>query len=86
MKTTPKTEITRRCVICGAKIRNKNKHVHTCSDICTRARKTNRSRDEQIAHEVVTYEPDASNPYEYCWVCGLFHNHCACRDPFNHIN
>jgi hypothetical protein len=42
-----------RCVICGARVVNMNPKCFTCDPICTRARHSGRTRDEQIRQEMI---------------------------------
>ena len=43
----------KRCVVCGAKVRNINPRCNTCDPTCTRAKHAGRSRDEQIREEMI---------------------------------
>lgn len=42
----------RRCVICGARVRNMNPKVKTCDSTCTRARKNKVTREQQIRIDI----------------------------------
>ncbi len=46
----------RKCVVCGAQVRNENPLTRTCDEVCTRARQARRTRVEQLA---VDLESDA---------------------------
>lgn len=67
------------CIICGAKVWNPNPKTATCDPICTRARNSERTRDEQIRWEIenLKYEPQV----EICIECSLPINEdgeCGC--------
>lgn len=42
----------RLCIICGARVRNLNKKVNTCSPVCTRAKHNKRTLEEQNKFEI----------------------------------
>ena len=73
----------RLCVICGARVRNQNPRTVTCDETCTEARANNRTRQEQIEHELAK----PSDPYEQpcCPGCGFFTSQCQCWDSVNGI-
>lgn len=77
----------RRCVICGAMVRNPNPKTVTCDPVCTRARNNQRSRTEQLHWEIERaeeYEDDQRFlPEEFCGGCGMLRSQCDCWDPVN---
>ena len=46
------------CVVCGARVRNRNPKTVTCDSICTAARKAHRTRGAQIAQEMKQADTD----------------------------
>jgi predicted nucleic acid-binding Zn ribbon protein len=64
----------RICIICGARVRNRNQSVNTCSPLCTRAKKAKRSRYEQILFELehpeINHDEDPPQSPKTCGVCG----------------
>lgn len=48
----------RRCVVCGAKVRQWNPLCVTCDPVCTRARHEGRTRDQQIRQEMLDAEQE----------------------------
>ena len=48
--------VRRRCVVCGARVRNQNPKTNTCDPTCTRAKHASRTRQEQIEHEMAVDE------------------------------
>ena len=44
--------MNRRCVICGARVRNINHKVNTCDSICTNAKHNGLTREEQILQDI----------------------------------
>jgi hypothetical protein len=48
----------RKCVICGARIRNPNKKTTTCGSLCTKIKKSGMTREEYVRRscEIDEYE------------------------------
>jgi hypothetical protein len=42
----------RKCVICGARVRNMNPKCVTCDPVCTKAKHAWRTRVQQIKYEI----------------------------------
>lgn len=72
----------RRCVICGARVRNQNPKTTTCDEVCTGAKRTGRTRQEQLKWEMEHAEANI----ECCDGCGMFTSQCQCWDAVNGIN
>lgn len=75
--------VRRPCVICGARVRNQNPKTTTCDEICTAAKKSGRTRTEQIQWEIANPNVDENPPC--CETCGMFTSHCQCWDAVNGI-
>lgn len=73
--------VKRRCVICGARVRNQNPKTTTCDETCTAARNAGRTRTEQIRWELAN--PNEDSPC--CETCGMFTSECQCWDAVNGI-
>lgn len=40
--------MTRHCIICGARVRNRNPHVNTCQKLCTEAKHSQKSINQIV--------------------------------------
>ena len=49
---------SRRCVVCGAYVRNQNPRTVTCDSICTRAKHNNITRNEQVIRDIQKEEAE----------------------------
>lgn len=43
---------SRKCVVCGAAVRNMNPRTVTCDPICTRAKNNNITREAQVIRDI----------------------------------
>jgi hypothetical protein len=43
---------SRKCVVCGAAVKNMNPRTVTCDPICTRAKNNNITREEQVVRDL----------------------------------
>lgn len=50
--------LKRKCIVCGAAVRNMNPKTVTCDPICTRARNSNISRYDQIMRDIAEEEKE----------------------------
>lgn len=63
--------MTRKCEVCGARLRNWNTFVTTCDTTCTKAKRGHRTRaaqfqlEMQLEAEQATQEADETNPVNY---------------------
>ena len=56
------------CIVCGARVKNINPKTNTCDPTCTRAKHANRTRQEQIEHEMAIDEyNDCMAGYAHLW-------------------
>ena len=70
-----------KCIICGARVRNHNPKCVTCDPVCTAAKKSGRTREGQLKHEMA--HPPADDGI-FCPGCGFFTSQCQCWDAVNH--
>jgi hypothetical protein len=75
--------LVRRCVVCGARVKNLNPKTKTCDPTCTAARKAGRTREEQQRHEAE--EVWRADAVTYCPTCGMLNSQCDCWDAVNHV-
>lgn len=66
----------RKCVVCGAHVKNMNPKTVTCDPVCTRARRAARTRQEQLEFENQADIPDPDGTG--CPVCGC--RWCICEE------
>jgi predicted nucleic acid-binding Zn ribbon protein len=49
---------SRKCVVCGAAVKNMNPKCNTCDSICTRAKNNNITRNEQVIRDIQQEEAE----------------------------
>lgn len=72
----------KKCVVCGARVRNQNPRTTTCDAICTAARNNGKTREQQVAWEL-EHPSEQDDAGTYCRGCGMYSSQCQCWDTVN---